>query len=329
MAGQSSKLKILYLMKIFMEKTDEEHYITMSDIMYELEGYDIECERKSIYRDIDALIEYGLDIEKVQKDKTCYYYLSTREFELAEVKLLVDAVQSERFITQRKSNALIKKIMGLTSSENASALQRQVYVNNRIKTDNESVLYLTDTIYNAISSNKQISFKYFRYDVEKKKEIRNNGEPYVVSPWAVSFVEDNYYLVAYSNELGIRHFRVDKMLNCNILDASREGKEIFAKFDVADYTKKRFKMFDGVVRSVSLKCKNSFANVIVDTFGKDTMMVPDGDGYFTAHVDVAISHQFIGWVFSMDDNIVITGPEEVVNEAAAMVKALGKLYKKK
>ena len=284
MAGQSSKLKILYLMKIFMEKTDEEHYITMSDIMYELEGYDIECERKSIYRDIDALIEYGLDIEKVQKDKTCYYYLSTREFELAEVKLLVDAVQSERFITQKKSNALIKKIMGLTSSENASALQRQVYVNNRIKTDNESVLYL-------------------------KKEIRNNGEPYVVSPWAVSFVEDNYYLVAYSNELGIRHFRVDKMLNCNILDASREGKEIFAKFDVADYTKKGFKMFDGKVCSVSLKCKNSFANVIVDTFGKDTMMVPDGDGYFTAHVDVAISHQFIGWVFSMDDNIVITGPE--------------------
>lgn len=192
----NQKLKILYLMKVLLEKTDESHSITMPEIIAELEAYGITAERKSIYNDMECLRQYGLDIIGEQYDRTYYYRIGNRQFELAELKLLVDSVQSAKFLTAKKSNRLIKKIEGLASKYEASQLHRQVYVAERIKTMNESIYYNVDNIHNAIAKNSKITFQYFQWNVKKEMELRKNGALYEVSPWALSWNDENYYLVA-------------------------------------------------------------------------------------------------------------------------------------
>ena len=211
--SSNQKLKLIYLMKILLERTDETHSITMPEIIEALAAYDISAERKSLYNDIENLRVYGLDVIGTQEDRTYSYHIGNRQFELAELKLLVDSVQSAKFITAKKSNELIKKIEGLASKYEASQLHRQVFVTGRVKTMNESIYYNVDRIHTAIAENSRITFQYFQWNVDKKMELRHDGALYEVSPWSLSWDDENYYLIAYdSNEGIIKHFRVDKML---------------------------------------------------------------------------------------------------------------------
>ena len=315
--GSNQKLKIVYLIKILTEKTDEQHSITMNEIISELKAYGVNAERKSLYNDIENLRQYGLDIVGEQHDRTYYYYLVSRQFELAELKLLVDSVQSAKFITERKTNQLIKKIEGLASKYQASQLQHQVYVSQRVKTTNEKIYYNVDKIHTAIDRNSMISFQYFQWNVKKKMVLKKDGEPYIVSPWALTWDDENYYMVAIdSSDEKVKHFRVDKMLNIEFLDKPRLGGEKFSgqNADVGLYAKKVFGMFSGEEEIIKLECKNEMAGVIIDRFGKDTMFIPKDDEHFTANVKVIVSNQFISWIFSLGDGVKIVGPEDILEK---------------
>jgi len=325
--GANQKLKLLYLMKIMLEKSDESHSVTMPEILSSLEAYGVTAERKSIYDDLEALRLYGMDIIGEQRNKTYYYSVGKRDFELAELKLLVDAVQSSKFITAKKSNELIKKIENLSSKYEASQLQRQVYVTERIKTMNESIYYNVDKIHAAIGSNVRIKFQYFQWNVDKKMEIRKNGEFYCISPWALSWDNENYYLIGFDCEAGIiKHYRVDKMLHIDLTEEKREGKELFEKFDMAIYSKKMFGMYDGEEQTVKLECENRLAGVIIDRFGKNAQMIKLNPEQFIVNIDVAVSSQFLAWVIGMGQDAKIVGPVHVVEMMKAEVSRLMKHY---
>ena len=313
--GSNQKFKLYRLAQIMQEQTDEEHYITMPEIMRELEKYDVTADRKSIYNDLRDLKVLGIEVEGEPVGNRYHYHVVDRAFELPELKLLVDAIQSSKFITEKKTNALIKKLETLVSKYDAQKLQRQVYVSGRIKTMNESIYYTVDAIHNAITENKKIKFQYYQWNVKKEMELRHDGAWYHISPWGLSWDDENYYLVGYDAEAEkIKHYRVDKMLHIKLSDENREGKEYFKKLDMADYAKKSFGMYGGKEQKVKLWVKNDLAGVIIDRFGKDIMMIPADEEHFTVNVDVRVSRQFLGWVFSLGENIKIAGPEEVVEQ---------------
>lgn len=325
--GTNQKLKLLYLMQILQERTDENHSISMQEILSALEEYGITAERKSIYSDIESLNLYGLDIIGEKNGKGYNYYMGQRQFQLAELKLLVDSVQSAKFITAKKSNELIKKIEGLASKHEASQLQRQVYVAERVKTMNENIYYNVDDIHKAIGSNVKITFQYFQWDVHKNMVLRHDGQRYEVSPWALTMDDENYYMVAYDGkEDKIKHFRVDKMLSIELTAEKRQGKERFKQFDMAVYSKKMFGMFDGKEQMVRIQCENYLAGVIIDRFGKDVMMVPVDEEHFVVNVKVAVSQQFMGWVISLGEGAKIIGPQEVVEDMQKEVERLVRQY---
>lgn len=325
--SSNQKLKLVYLMKILLEKTDETHSITMSEIIDALQAYGIGAERKSLYDDLETLRVYGMDIIGTQEDRKYYYHVGNRQFELAELKLLVDSVQSAKFITEGKSNELIKKIEGLASQYEASQLHRQVFVNGRVKTMNESIYYNVDRIHTAIAENSRIRFRYFQWNVDKEMELRHNGVVYEVSPWALSWDDENYYLIAYDSIQGIiKHFRVDKMLNIESSGEQREGKQMFKSFNMAAYARKTFGMYGGVEEWVRIKCDNSLAGVMIDRFGKDVSMTRLNEKQFVATVDVAVSRQFMAWVIGLGDGAEIIGPESVVDEMRKEIKRLAGQY---
>lgn len=327
--GANQKLKILYLMKILMERTDENHSITMPEIISALEAYGISAERKSIYSDIESLRTYGLDIVGEAEGKTFYYRVVDRTFELAELKLLVDSVQSAKFITEKKSNELIKKIESLSSRYEAQQLQRQVYTSNRIKTLNESIYYNVDLLHDAINENSQIRFHYFQWNADKKMELRKDGVYYVVSPWGLSWDDENYYMVAFDAAANkIKHYRVDKMLHIELIGEEREGKNHFDKFDMALYAKKMFGMFAGEEESIKIECHNRLAGVMIDRFGKDVTMIKKDSEHFTVNVKVAVSKQFLAWVMALGSDAKIIGPDWVVQQVKDELKRLYELYDK-
>lgn len=327
--GTNQKLKLFYLLKIMLEKTDEDHRLTVNEILAELEKYDVTAERKTIYKDMEALEVMDIEIGSEKEGRSNYYHVTNRPFELPELKLLVDAIQSSKFITEKKSNELIKKLENLVSKYEARELQRQVYVSGRIKTMNESIYYNVDAIHTAIAENKKIIFQYFQWNVKKEMELRHDGKFYHISPWGLSQDDENYYLVGFDSEAGIiKHYRVDKMLHITMSDEPREGKERFEKFDLAAYAKKSFGMYSGKEQKVKLYMENQLAGVIVDRFGKDAMMRPVDKTHFTALVDVAVSRQFIHWVFALGDGAKIVGPEEVVKFAQEEIRRLQEEYLK-
>ena len=321
--GTNNKFKMYRLARILLEKTDEEHFLTLPEIVDELKAYDIAPDRKTLYADLRDLQQIGIEIEGEPVGNKYHYHVVDRTFELAELKLLVDAIQSSKFITERKTNALIKKLETLVSKYDAKKLQRQVYVSGRIKTMNESIYYTVDTIHHAISENKKIRFQYFQWNVKKEMELRHGGAYYHISPWGLSWDDENYYLVGYDSKAEtIKHFRVDKMLRIQLSDEEREGKEHFKKLDMADYAKKSFGMFGGKEQRVKLLVDNSLAGVIIDRFGKDLIMVPVDADHFTVHVDVRVSGPFLGWIISLGNGVKIVGPDEVVDQ---MRKEIGRL----
>ena len=325
--GANQKMKILYLMKLFIEKTDQLHYLTMPEIIKYLAFHEIEAERKSIYTDIDALNQYGFEIKGFQEKGKYYYHLVSGKFELAELKLLVDAVQSSKFITAKKSNELIRKIESFASEYEAQELQRQVFVTNRIKTMNESIYYNVDGIHDAINHNKKISFQYAEWTISKKERLKKDGALYRISPWALMWANENYYLVAYDTEnCMIKHFRVDKMRSIQVETQARDGMEQFEKFDMGDYAKRTFSMYGGTLEHVKLECENSLIGVIVDRFGQDSMVIPQGKDHFTVGMDVEVSPQYLAWVFGLGAGAKVLSPENVVEQMRVEAKRLMEQY---
>ena len=310
--SSNQKLKILYLMRILLTLTDETHMLSVNDMIAKLAGLGVEAERKTIYDDIETLKRFGLDIV-MEKTKTYGYYVAGREFELPELKLLADAVQSSRFITERKSLQLIRKLESLVSVYDAGKLRRQVFIQDRVKSMNESIYYSVDALHEAISEGKKISFRYFDYDINKKRVFRRNGARYVVSPVALTWNDENYYLITHSEDHeGLTHFRVDKMHDVQKL-AERRSDEA-ASFNLADYSKKLFGMFSGETTDVKLRLGSHLTSAIIDRFGKDAIMIADGDEHFTVTVRVVLSPVFYGWLFQFGELCQVLSPQSLKDE---------------
>lgn len=318
------KLKMMYLAKILMEQTDEEHTITVPKMIAELSKLGISAERKSIYDDLEYLRLYGLDICS-NKTRTTNYYIASRDFELPELKLLVDSVQSSKFITHRKSMELISKIERLTSRENAKKLQRQVFITNRVKTVNEQIYYNVDKIHEAIAANKQITFKYFNLDVNKKKVYRKDGGLYTESPVALTWDDENYYLITYKEKYdNYTHYRVDKM---ETIELTEDDRVLSSKpFDLSVYSKTMFQMFGGEETDVSVEFDNSLVGVVFDRFGSDIPIVKKDENRFICRVKVAVSPHFLSWIMSFGKKAKIISPDYVAEEMYQLATDLTEIY---
>lgn len=313
--SSNQKLKLFYIVKILEEQTDEFHPIATKDIIAQLEAFGVSAERKSIYDDINQLIDYGYDIITSHSRTNGGYYLASREFEVAECKLLVDAVQASRFITLKKSRELIAKIEHLVSKYDAKQLQRQVYVAERIKTENESIYYSVDAIHRAIQENVQIEFQYLEWTLSKELKPKREGQRYEVSPWALLWQDENYYLAAFDEKAGMmKHYRVDKMGSVKISEKTRGGIEQFKQLDVAEYSKKTFGMFGGEEMMLTLQFANRLAGVVIDRFGKDIDIRKMDEEVFQVRIKVAVSHQFFGWLAGIGCEARIVAPTEIALE---------------
>lgn len=305
------KLKILYLAQLLCERSDESHPLTTKEIIDYLAVQGIHAERKSIYDDISALQNFGMDIIAI-REKPGGYYLASRRFELAELKLLVDAVQASKFVTTKKSRELISKLETLTSHREAGQLHRQVIVAQRGKSSNEQIYYNVDEIYAAIAADCAIRFQYFEWSVRKEMVPRKNGAYYEVSPWLLTWEDENYYLIAYDSAAGIlKYYRVDKMLHLTVCETPREGRAVFDTLDIAGFAKKTFGMFAGDETMVILQCDASLTGVMIDRFGLDVAMRPDGKDQIRVRANVAVSRQFFGWLAGLGSGVRIMSPPEI------------------
>ena len=326
--GENQKLKMLYLVKLFSEETDDNHALTMPEIVHKLAAYEVNADRKTLYQDFEELRRFGFDIIAEHEGRNHYYYLGSRDFELPELKLLVDSVQSAKFITDKKSDQLIKKLESLVSRYDGGKLHRQVLIAGRVKTMNESIYYNVDKIHGAIGENKQIRFKYFDWNLKKEMELRYDGKWYQLSPWALMWDDEKYYLVAYdSKHETIIHYRVDKMTQIEVLDEKREGHDEFKEFNIAHYTNTLFGMYAGDETKVTIEAENKLISVIVDRFGKDIIIAPFNDTHFRTTVTVAVSNQFFGWIMGLDGDIKIIAPDYVVEQLIETIESQANRYR--
>ncbi len=325
--GSHQKLKLYYLSRIMTQKTDDEHFLTMPEIQQALAEYGVSADRKSLYDDMEALRVLDIDVIGQKDGRNFYYHVGKKKFDIAELKLLVDAIQSSKFITEKKSNELIKKLTEMASEYEASQLKRQVVVQGRIKTMNESIYYIVDDIHSAISKNCRIRFEYYKWNIRKEMEKRKD-KVYEVSPWALMWDDENYYLVAYDPEEDkIKHYRVDKMRNIEVSRERREGRDRFIKLDIASYTRKNFNMVGGEETDVKLEFDNGLVGVMIDRFGKDIPIRPaKRDGWSVTTISVALSDQFYGWVFSFGKWMKIISPENVVESFRNELDSLREMY---
>ena len=322
------KMKMLHLIRIFSQETDDEHALTLQEIIAKLAAVNISADRKTLYTDFEDLRQFGFDVIAQQRDRTTYYHLGERDFELPELKLLVDSVQAAKFITTRKSQELIRKLERYASVYQAAQLNRQVYIAGRVKAMNESIYYNIDRLHNAINAGVQIRFQYGQWNLNKEMELRRSGEWYQVSPWALTWDDEKYYLVAYDADADmIKHYRVDKMLRIKALDEPRQGQKAFVAFDMALYSKSVFGMFTGEETTVTLEAENHMVGVIIDRFGKDISITPVSDTHFQATVNVIASPQFIGWIVALGKSIRIVAPDALVERMREEIHRLSEQYK--
>ena len=326
--GENQKLKMLYIVQLFSRETDDMHKLTMPEIIAKLAADGVNADRKTLYQDFDELRRFGFDIISEKEGRNYCYYLGSRDFELPELKLLVDSVQSAKFITDKKSGQLIKKLESLVSRYEGSQLHRQVIISGRVKTMNESIYYNVDKIHSAIGADRQIRFKYFDWNLRKEMEPRYGGMWYQLSPWALMWDDEKYYLVAYdSKHETIIHYRVDKMTGIEILDEKREGHDAFGQFNIAHYTNTLFGMYAGDETKVTIEAENRLVSVFIDRFGKDIIIAPVDDEHFRTTVTVAVSKQFLGWIMAMDGDVRIVAPDSVVKQMKAEIDRLAEKYR--
>lgn len=324
---ENQKLKLLTVLRFLRERSDEAHPVTVGEIIAHLAAAGISAERKSVYSDLEALVAFGADIITVRGRGTAYY-LGARTFETAELKLLVDAVQSSRFITQKKSSELIRKLATDASVYTAASLERQVQIANRVKTMNESIYYTVDLLHTAISQKKKLSFLYYEWNAKKEKVLRHGGERYLVSPFLLSWEDENYYLIAFdSKSASLRHYRVDKMTDVTVTDEPREAEETFEKLDPGLYARGVFGMFGGESQSVLLRCEESVAGAMLDKFGKDTPFIADEEkGFFRLSINASVSPQFYAWVFGFGGKVRILSPDAVKEGLCRMAREALSFY---
>ena len=325
--GPNQRLKLLYLARIFLRETDAEHALDLKEITELLEGCGVTAERKTLYTDFEELRRYGLDIRAEHRGRDTCYYLAARDFELPELKLLVDSVQQAKFLTERKSRELIRKLEALASRHQAQQLHRQVIISGRVKTMNERIYANVDKLHEAINAGVQIRFQYYQWNVRKELEPRRRGQSYQVSPWCLTWDDENYYLVAYdAAEARLKHYRVDKMQRIALTAAERLGGDVFSAADLPRYTRGLFRMYGGEEVSVTLEGENALVGVLIDRFGKDIWLEPCGPDRFRAVVEVAVSPHFFGWIMGLGGGVRVVGPEPVVEQLRAEVRRLAREY---
>lgn len=306
----NQRIRLMMLLNLLREETDEQHPLSVPTIVKRLADKGVTIERKSVYDYLDALQSLGYDILFRHRYG---YYLGEREFQLAELELLVDAVQASKFITPQKTTDLIEKLSRHASRYQAVSLQRQVYSAGKSKSINERIYYAIDAIYQAIAQDVQITFLYFDYDRKRQKAYRRNGQPYTVSPFALVRDSDNYYLIAYDPDAQqLRHYRADKMEQINALeDIPREGHALFEAESPAKYVNRHFGMFRGEEEAVLLRCQDWIAHILIDRFGDDVHFYSDTGDTFRASVRVMVSPQFFGWLFGLSGGAEIIEPAHV------------------
>lgn len=320
--GAKQKLKLPILERTLLQETDDEHPITTQALISTLARSGVTAERKSIYDDIDALRELGLDVQS-RKGKTPGWYVGERTFQLPELKLLVDAVQSCKFITRRKSDELICKLAQFSSRYQARMLQRQVYVAGRAKSMNEGVYYSIDKLHSAVAGGHAVTFRYFEYNVRKEKVFRRDGKRYPVSPYGLIWDSENYYLVGYDHvNHDLRHYRVDKMADLVITTLPLGGGSFLEGFHMASYAQKHFGMFRGEEGQIRLRCANQMVGVVLDRFGQEVMLIPDGEDHFTVTVSAVVSPPFWGWLFGLGDQVRLLSPSWAVDRFKGQLAAI-------
>lgn len=323
--GASQKIKLMYLAEIFRTKTDEMHPLSMKDIIILLTDKGISAERKALYDDIELLkTEFDMDICDRREGSVTVYYLGSDKFELAELQLLADAVACSKFITEKKSNELIRKIGSLTSEYQARSLRRNVIVANRAKTVNEKIYYNIQAIYDAIEHNKQISFLYFTYDIFGNKIFKSDGRRYVMSPYTLAWEDENYYCIGYYEKYGnISNFRVDRMSDIKL---SEDDIIKDKSFKIADYQKKVFGMFRGENVKAKIRFDDSLVTVIMDKFGSDCTMKRYDKTSFYITRDINESPTFYAWLSTFGDKAEILSPQSLKDGMKAhLTAALSKL----
>lgn len=316
--------KLLRLMQIFLQETDEDHGITMAEILSLLESYGIHAERKSIYENIETLNQCGMDILAEKKGHQSSYYLASREFETAELRLLADAVASSRFITAKKSDQLLQKLSALSSRYQGGQLKRSVHVTSRIKNMNETIFYLVDDLNRAIRENRAVTFRYHEWVYQQGRLVRrprHDGALYEVSPWQLLWEDEYYYLIAYDHKSqSIHHYRVDRMGDIQIADQPRQGQEDFKAIRMEDYTARVFGMFGGKSQMVTLSFPDHLLDAMIDRFGKELNLQRIAEGRLQIRAEVIPSMHFFGWLFSLGEQVRIEGPAELKEEYLAALK---------
>lgn len=316
--SENQKLKLLYLRDYLRQNTDAAHPATVQRLIDFLASKDIHAERKSVYDDIRILNEYGTEV-LYRRGNHGGYYVAQRDFELSELKLLVDAVLSSRFLSPRRSAELIKKLAALSSSHESELLRREIVLAGRVKTTAEDGFANVDAIHEAIQKNSRIAFRYFDWGTDLKKKFRD-GE-YQASPYALLWDDENYYLIAHTEKHGLTHYRVDKMEAIRLTGEKRVFTEETKKFDPAAYSREVFGMYRGERKRIKLRFENALAGVVIDRFGRDIMLIPDGKEHFTLTVDVSVSPNFLGWIAGFGGRASVVFPESVVEEYRALCRA--------
>ncbi|MCL2670773.1 MAG: WYL domain-containing protein [Clostridiales bacterium] len=314
--GSIGREKLLLLREIFLRETDAAHALRMEELLLRLQTAGFNAERKSLYKDFAVLRAHGLDICSLRSGGTTRYYLGQRDFELAELKMLIDGVQAARFLTEKKAAELIEKLSCLCSEHDAKRLQRELYVSGRVRNMDESIFVSVDKIHAAIGTDADISFRYLSYRARAKKVYRRRGERYCVSPYALICAQDNYYLLAYVAAEGIfKHYRVDKMEHIQLCEGSeRQGKDEFAELDLAKYVDACFSMYSGREENILLRFDSALLPVFADRFGDALCVEAKEGGFCRAHIRAAVSPQFYGWLFGLSGEVVILEPEGVAEE---------------
>ena len=322
------KIKLLYLMEVLLRETDDGKCLSAQDLIDYLAEKDIFVERKTIFSDIATLKDFGLDIGVRKSKELTGYYVASRDFELPELKIIVEAILSSRYISGKKSKDLIEKLSSLVGPTERKELQREVFVSGRVKTENESIYYNVDILHKAMMDNNEITFKYLEWTKDKELVPRRNGKTYRVSPWALTVKDENYYLIAYDDEHGeIRHYRVDKMKEIHaVLRSKRLGREEFNSFDVGEYTTKNFGMFRGEPDIVSISLPEDKIGIMFDRFGKDIDVRPLKKGYLSCRVPVMVSNQFFGWLSGLGSEFEILMPKDIRTQYIEFLKSLITVY---
>ena len=307
--SDNQKLKLLYIRDYLERNSNEDHPVGAQELIDMLASHGIDCERKAVYSDIRALQDFGIDILN-RRGKNGGYYIGSRNFELPELKLLIDAVQSSRFLTEKKSRELIGKLLNECNRYDESLMHRDVVIDRRVKSMNETIYYNVDTIQDGISRGVQITFRYFDWGIDGKRHYRDKS--YRVSPYGLCQDNENCYLMAHSPRYGVTHYRVDRMTDIRLTEERRVPCPELTGPRLVEHANQLFQMYSGDSVGVKLRFHRSMVNAVVDRFGHDTMLIPDGEEHFTFVVEVAVSPMFLSWVVGFGEKAQILYPPQVV-----------------